>query len=136
MKHKYYTTRAAFFNKWEGRYTAENFIKTMYSDYEGIIDVYNDIPEDRFIYKNANWKLNLTRFLRYEINDDVPLEELEKTINRISANNDLVEKTPEEMIEWIKERTDLIEEETGKFLIREAYEDVTGEQEAIYLNII
>jgi len=138
MKKIYANFRHTYFNKGNWRYSPSYIAKQQFSDYEGIINIVdNIIPENRYTKVNANWMKNLTRFMYYELPDEIDIDEFIKSVNLVGGQNAIsIIPTADEAIEDVKNRTDLEEVEEGKFLIRDAYTDEEGvEHEAKYLII-
>lgn len=80
------------------------------------------IPDERITKEIAPWvkKLRVAGMLEYVIPE--MKVELEESLKAVAQSFSLEIKTKEQMLEWIRENTNLEEEETGKFLISEAGE--------------
>ena len=147
MKKLYWTQRyerIGSVNLWDKSlnwtYTASFYLNGQFADWNkaGLTNVIDQqISEDNYTAEIYPWIKKLTRFVECEYNEEfVDPTELTRSLENVGRRFDIaIFETKEEAIAWIKENTNLVEEETGKFLIAEANEDLWEIIPAKYLNI-
>lgn len=137
MKKVYATYRQKPLNQWAGLYTPSYFFDVMFADYkEAGLTWINDcsIWEDRYTGELVPWVPKLTRLLIGNYNDDYVKESDFRSSLLITGSEFHISlfDTVEEVKQWIRDNTDLIEESDGKFIISESSEI---QPETIYLII-
>lgn len=121
MKRIYINYRNSVYNMGQWFYTPSYTLNQVFSDYEWLITINdNIIPDDRYNKINPNWKLNLTKFGYYEYVDWMDELALIESIKLIASYNAItIIPTKEEAILDIKSRTNLIEKSPWIFILNE-----------------
>jgi len=140
MKSLFATYRPVYSNN-TSMYTPSYFLDKQFADYKeagltATLD--NEIPVDRYTTEIAPGIKKQTRFMVGEFNADyIAEDDYRESVAQVGSQFQIeVFATPEEACDWIRDNTDLVEEETGKFLIHAASEGMDGEEiEAKYLII-
>lgn len=132
-----------------GGYSTEFFNQGQFADFAlaNIVKISHPIHNDRYTGKipvigddeqpTGEYVNKLTRFVMLRYSDVYTnAADLTASIEKTGANTGVqVFATVEEARAWVRANTDLIETEPGKFLIREAGEEMGVPHEAEYLVI-
>lgn len=107
----------------------------MFADFKeagltNMIDGDNFISEHNITKETAPGIKSLRRAGVLEVNENVPLEQIKADLLKTSSSFLLEIKTKDEMLEWVRNNTNLIEKTTGIFI-----KGVTEEGEEILLTI-
>lgn len=120
MNYIYFTYRRIWDNK-TNRYDVSYYNDLQYSDYKEawlteMIDWDRFIPENRIIKEIYPWikTLRCAWVMKFDTIDKL---ELEISLKNVASNFAIEILTSEQMIQWIKDNTDLQEIEGWKFLI-------------------
>lgn len=129
MKKIYATYRRRILNDWAWFYSPSYFFNNMFEDYlnswlTSILD--NMINEINYTWELVPWIPKLTRFLVWEYNEKyVNIDEFRQSlINTWSEFSISLFDNPEQAIARLKENTDLVEVENGKFEISKWFDDM------------
>ena len=132
MKKAYWLYRY-FFTERGNRYSPTYYLGKQFEDLARakiIALADNLISENRYIWEVAPWIVTMRRFIECSY-DETKISEInfKSIVNNVSSMNDIVMfETADEAIQWIRDNTDLIEVETGKFEISPAWvDDITWE---------
>lgn len=132
-----------------GGYSTEFFNQGQFADFAlaNIVKISHPIPNDRYVGKipvigederpTGEFVPKLTRFVMLRYSDVYTnASDLTASIENTGANTGVqVFATVEEAREWVRSNTSLVEEEEGKFLVREAGEEMGIPHEAEHLVI-
>lgn len=149
MKTILWTYRAKRIGSWfdingitlNGNYTPSFFLDWQFADYKAawltrILD--SEIPEDRYTWEIVPGVKKLSRLIVAEYNDQyINWEEFFNNVAKVWAEfNIQAFSSNEEAKQWIRDNTNLVEVNPGKFLVNEANEWIDWEIiEAKYLII-
>ena len=123
----YFTYRRCWTERWV-RQDVSFYNDKQYADYVqawlvSMVDWENFIPDDRYTKEVSAWTwiIRLRRAWYLQVNDASLVQWAKNKLNNIAKQFDLQIKTSDEMIAWIKDKTNLVEDTVtaGKFLIQE-----------------
>lgn len=128
MKKVYATYRPKPLNQWSWLYTPSYFFDVMFGDYKQAWLTYiNDVMiwDDRYVWELVPWVLKRNRLLVWYYNDEY-VQESDFRASLITTGSEFhisLFDNLDEVKQWIRDNTDLIEESDGKFIINEATEE-------------
>lgn len=134
----YFTYRPTYTNRWV-RYDVSYYNDKLFEDYKKawlteIIDWDIFIPENRIILETAPWIKSLRKVWVLKCNDTLDVEQLKSDLLSTTKNFLLRILTKEEMLNWVRNNTDLEEIEEWKFLIYKSDWDFIEEDKYLMID--